>query len=56
MASIDWYLAFAAWRTAVVLQQLYNRYTAGDSHDERLGSLGAHVPVMAARARTLLGG
>ena len=28
---INWYVGFAMWRTAVVLQQLHNRYLAGDS-------------------------
>ena len=52
---IDWYLAFATWRMAIVLQQLFNRYRAGDSADDRLAGFGAHVPVAAERARALLG-
>jgi len=51
---LDWYLAFASWRTAVVLQQLYNRHVSGDSADQRLASLGAHIPGAAQRARSLL--
>ena len=51
---MDWYLAFAAWRTAVVVQQLANRYRAGDSTDERLASFADVVPGLAARAHDLL--
>jgi aminoglycoside phosphotransferase (APT) family kinase protein len=51
---IDWYLAFATWRMAIVLQQLYSRYLAGDSTDDRLAGFGAHVPIAAERARALL--
>jgi aminoglycoside phosphotransferase (APT) family kinase protein len=51
---IDWYVAFATWRMAVVLQQLYNRYLAGDSADDRLGALGATIPTIAEKAATLL--
>lgn len=51
---IDWYLAFATWRTAVVLQQLYNRHLAGDSADARLAQFGAAIPMYAARARELV--
>jgi aminoglycoside phosphotransferase (APT) family kinase protein len=52
--SIRWYLAFATWRTAVVIQQLANRYLSGDSSDERLASIGRQVPEVAERARALL--
>ncbi|MHB8467400.1 MAG: phosphotransferase family protein [Acidimicrobiales bacterium] len=51
---MDWYLAFAAWRTAVVLQQLHNRYLSGDSTDPRLAEYGQHIGVLADRARRLL--
>ena len=53
---IDWYLAFATWRMAIVLQQLHNRYVSGDSHDEHLADLGNHIPLIAARAQALLEG
>lgn len=56
VGQINWYLAFATWRMAVVLQQLYNRYASGDSHDARLGSFGDYIPSIAKRACELLGG
>jgi aminoglycoside phosphotransferase (APT) family kinase protein len=54
LSPIRWYLAFATWRSAVVIQQLANRYLSGDSADERLASMSNHVPDVAARARALL--
>jgi aminoglycoside phosphotransferase (APT) family kinase protein len=50
---LDWYVAFATWRTAVVLQQLSNRFAAGDSNDERAARFAAAIPDYAARAREL---
>jgi aminoglycoside phosphotransferase (APT) family kinase protein len=54
VTGIGWYLAFATWRTAVVVQQLYNRYRSGDSTDDRLAGMGEVVPPLAERAATLL--
>ncbi len=54
VAQIGWYLAFATWRTAVVLQQLYNRYLAGDTADDRHAVFGAAIPVCAQRALALI--
>jgi aminoglycoside phosphotransferase (APT) family kinase protein len=36
-----WYEAFALWKTAVVLQQIYGRYARGETKDERFAPLGA---------------
>ena len=52
---LDWYEAFSCWKTAVVIQQLVDRHTRGDAHDDRLASIASRVPVMAERARGLLG-
>jgi aminoglycoside phosphotransferase (APT) family kinase protein len=54
VTGIGWYLAFATWRTAVVVQQLYNRYRSGDSTDDRLAGMGEVVPTLADRAAALL--
>ena len=56
VADFGWYLSFATWRTAVVLQQLANRWLSGDSADDRLAGFAAHVPVLGERARELLAG
>jgi aminoglycoside phosphotransferase (APT) family kinase protein len=54
LAAIGWYLAFATWRTAVVMRQLANRYRSGDSVDERLAAMEAHIPATAELARSML--
>ncbi|MFF3568619.1 phosphotransferase family protein [Nocardia jiangxiensis] len=54
LSGLAWYEAFARWRSAVVVQQLYNRHVRGDSSDDRLAALGALVPAIAADARRAL--
>jgi aminoglycoside phosphotransferase (APT) family kinase protein len=49
-----WYQAFACWKTAVVLQQLYDRYLRGETTDERMATRGARVAEMGERAWRLL--
>jgi aminoglycoside phosphotransferase (APT) family kinase protein len=50
---LDWYLAFATWRTAVVIQQLHRRFVAGDAADPRLASLGDAIDQCVQRALEL---
>jgi aminoglycoside phosphotransferase (APT) family kinase protein len=50
LSGISWYEAFACWKTAVVCQQLYQRYMRGESTDERMISRGESVAPLAARA------
>jgi aminoglycoside phosphotransferase (APT) family kinase protein len=50
LEAISWYEAFACWKTAVVCQQLYQRYVRGESTDERMVSRGESVAPLAARA------
>jgi aminoglycoside phosphotransferase (APT) family kinase protein len=45
IGQLDWYEAFACWKTAVVVQQLADRHASGDAHDDRLAALSAGVPV-----------
>ncbi len=54
LSDAGWYQAFACWKTAVVLQQLYDRYRRGESSDERMANRGDRVGELAARARRLL--
>ena len=54
LTGIDWYRAFACWKTATVLQQLHDRYLRGETTDERMASRGDRVGELAARARRLL--
>jgi aminoglycoside phosphotransferase (APT) family kinase protein len=53
VSQLEWYLAFATWRTAVVIQQLYRRFLAGDAADERLASLGDAIDSCVQRALDL---
>lgn len=52
--SIDWYEAFALWKTAVVIQQLHHRWKVGDSTDERMETIADKVPTLVATAAELL--
>ena len=54
VGDIRWYQAFACWKTAVVLQQLYTRWVRGQSTDERMETRGPLVSSQARRADRLL--
>ncbi len=49
-----WYQAFAYWKGAVISQQLYKRYTDGDTKDKRMANFGAAREVMAKYALEIL--
>ena len=51
---ISWYEAFAAWKTAVVQQQLVARFQRGESTDPRMARLVPSVRAMAQRSLLLL--
>ena len=53
-AALDWYEAFASWKTAIVLQQLYARYVRGETTDERQAKMGARVASQARRSARIL--
>ena len=48
LASIDWYEAFALWKTAVVVQQIFIRYKRGQTTDARFADMGERVPELLA--------
>ena len=50
VSDLAWYEAFACWKTAVVCQQLWQRYVRGESTDDRMASRGDHVGSLALRA------
>lgn len=54
LGAVDWYEAFALWKTAVVLQQIYIRYVRGQTQDERFADRGERVPVLAQLAEAVL--
>lgn len=51
---VRWYEAFAQWKTAVVVQQLHNRWLEGASADPRHEHIAESVPALAATAIRLL--
>lgn len=54
VSTVAWYEAFATWKTAVVLEQLYQRWVRGESTDERMSTKGEPVARLAARATAML--
>ena len=54
LSRIAWYEAFALWKTAIVIQQIYVRYVRGQTRDPRFADRGARVPVLAGLARDVL--
>ncbi len=56
LSSLGWYEAFAAFKTAVVVQQLYMRWVRGESTDPRMADRGAGVGPLAERAERMLAG
>jgi aminoglycoside phosphotransferase (APT) family kinase protein len=53
---IRWYEAFAAWKTAVILQQLYARWVRSESTDPRMAERGPMVAGQVRRAAAILDG
>ena len=54
-SSMWWYEAFALWKTAVVVQQMYIRYKRGQTQDERFAALPERVPTLLHQALLLIG-
>ncbi|MEZ5559584.1 MAG: phosphotransferase family protein [Pseudomonadales bacterium] len=51
----DWYEAFALWKTAVVVQQIYIRFKRGQTQDQRFATIADRIPVLVDQALALLG-
>ena len=51
---MNWYEAFARWKTAVVVQQIYIRYARGQTTDERFATYGDYAEPLFEAARELL--
>jgi aminoglycoside phosphotransferase (APT) family kinase protein len=56
LSNIDWYHAFARWRIAIIMQQLYNRWAEGNTSDTRIAEFKDNVPILAEAAHCLLAG
>lgn len=54
--NLAWYEAFALWKHAVVLQQLFERYRRGESQDSRFAEFPAAIPSLVQGAREILAG
>ena len=54
LSGIAWYEAFAAWKIAVVCQQLSIRYLRGESTDPRMAQQAEFPPRLARRAARIL--
>jgi len=54
VSDLRWYEAFALWKLAVVLQQLFRRYETGQSADERFAGFGAGIPKLLEDSRVAL--
>jgi aminoglycoside phosphotransferase (APT) family kinase protein len=55
LSVIPWYEAFAHWKTAVVVQQIYIRYRRGQTQDERFAGMADRVPMLVELAATSAG-
>ena len=53
VASIGWHQVFAAFKLAVIIQQIYIRYVRGQTQDERFRLYWRRVRGLAAKARLL---
>lgn len=53
-AGVGWFEAFAQWKTAVVVQQLHDRWVRGESTDPRMETIADRLPVLARSAMVAL--
>ena len=54
VSDLQWYVAFAEWKLAVVLQQLFRRFEVGQTQDDRFARMGDSVDQVIERARRSL--
>ncbi len=54
VSAASWYEAFAQWKTAVVIQQLHDRWRRGESTDPRMEFIADRLPLLARSADHLL--
>ncbi len=55
VGDILWYQVFAAFKLAVIIQQIYIRYVRGQTQDKRFASYAARVIGLADKGRRLIG-
>jgi aminoglycoside phosphotransferase (APT) family kinase protein len=56
VGDILWHQVFAAFKLAVIIQQIYIRYVRGQTQDPRFAGYAKRVLGLAAKARALIGG
>jgi len=54
VGNLDWYVAFAYFKLAVILEGIYCRYTQGLTVGEGFDQIGAVVPELFARGHRTL--
>ena len=54
LSNIDFYRAWALWKTATVVQQIYVRFVRGQTTDPRFESMGAQPPILARTAAEIV--
>jgi len=55
LSSIDYYMIFAYFKLAVIIQQIYVRWKRGQTQDERFAVFGARVQTLITHAAQLAG-
>ena len=55
LSSIDYYMIFAYFKMAVIIQQIYVRWKRGQTQDERFGAFGDRVNMLIMHAARLAG-
>jgi aminoglycoside phosphotransferase (APT) family kinase protein len=55
LSSIDYYMIFAYFKLAVIIQQIYVRWKRGQTQDERFGAFGDRVIMLITHAARLAG-
>ena len=53
VSHVAWYHIFNVFRFAGIIQQIYKRYDAGQTHDERFKEFGSQANVLISIARGL---
>jgi aminoglycoside phosphotransferase (APT) family kinase protein len=54
VSDIDFYRAWALWKTATVVQQIYVRFVRGQTSDPRFESMGRQPPILARTAAEIV--
>ncbi len=55
LSSMNFYMAFAYFKLAVIVQQIYARWKRGQTQDERFATFGTHVHALITHAAGLVG-